>query len=144
MSPTDSAASSQLLLMLFVSSQQLGFWMAIAPTSKNCTTFRVSGKEFLSLQTKFVSLLLGHSLVFFLLNWFNDCVPAFFFLFFWRSVMIHVVLQTHVIRTCLGKLLWLFFKVFFIQKYIKIIFFIFKKIFLTSAHQNDLKISKKY
>jgi len=35
--------------------------------SKNCTTSRVSGKEFLSLQTKFVSLLLGHSLVFLLL-----------------------------------------------------------------------------
>jgi hypothetical protein len=126
LSPTDSAASSQLLLMLFVSSQQLGFWMAIAPTSKNCTTFRVSGKEFLSLQTKFVSLLLGHSLVFFF-YWTDSTIVflLFFFLFFWRSVMIHVVLQTHVIRVCLGMLLWLFFKVFFIQKCIKIIFFIF-------------------
>jgi len=33
--------------------------------------------------------------------------------------------------------------VFFTIKYIKIIFFfIFKKLFLTSAHQNDLKILK--
>jgi hypothetical protein len=128
--------------MLFVSSQQLGFWMAIVPTSKNCTPFRVSGKEFLSLQTKFVSLLLGHSLVFFFIELIQRLCSCFFF--FWRSVRIHVVLQTHVIRTCLGKLLWLFFKVFFIQKYIKIIFFIFKKLFLTSTHQNDLKTSKKY
>jgi hypothetical protein len=28
-------------------------------------------------------------------------------------------------------------------KYIKIIFFIFKNLFLTSTHQNDLKLSKK-
>jgi len=34
------------------------------------------------------------------------------------------------------------FKVFFISKHIKIIFFIFLKLFLTSAHQNDLKTSK--
>jgi hypothetical protein len=35
------------------------------------------------------------------------------------------------------------FKIFFIWKYIKIIyFFIFKKLFLILAHQNDLKISK--
>jgi hypothetical protein len=32
----------------------------------------------------------------------------------------------------------------FIQKFIKIIFFIFKKLFLMSAHQNDLKTPKKY
>jgi len=38
----------------------------------------------------------------------------------------------------------LFFKIFFILKYIKIIFFIFKKLFLTSAHQNKLKILKIY
>ena len=37
----------------------------------------------------------------------------------------------------------LFFKVFFIRKCIKIIFKK-KKLFLTSAHQNDLKTSKKY
>jgi hypothetical protein len=37
-----------------------------------------------------------------------------------------------------------FFKVFFTREYIKIIFFIFKKVFLTSAHQNYLKILKKY
>jgi len=39
--------------------------------------------------------------------------------------------------------LLLFFKIIFILKYIKIIFFIFKKLFLISAHQNDLKIPKK-
>jgi hypothetical protein len=38
--------------------------------------------------------------------------------------------------------LWLFFKVFFTQKYIKIIFFIFKKLFLILTHQNDLKTQK--
>jgi len=38
----------------------------------------------------------------------------------------------------------LFFKVFFNREYIKIIFFILKKVFLTSAHQNYLKILKKY
>ena len=37
----------------------------------------------------------------------------------------------------------LFFKVFFNREYIKIIFFILKKVFLTSAHQNYLKILKK-
>jgi len=38
----------------------------------------------------------------------------------------------------------LLFKVFFIGKCIKIIFFfIFLKLFLISAHQNDLKIYKK-
>jgi len=39
--------------------------------------------------------------------------------------------------------LWLFFKVFFILNYIKIIFFYFLKLFLISVHQNDLKILKK-
>jgi hypothetical protein len=39
--------------------------------------------------------------------------------------------------------LLLLFKVFFTQKYIKIIyFFIFKKLFLTSTHQNDSKTPK--
>ena len=38
--------------------------------------------------------------------------------------------------------LQLLFKVFFIWKCIKIIFFF--KLFLTLAHQNNLKISKKY
>jgi hypothetical protein len=38
----------------------------------------------------------------------------------------------------------LFFKVFFAQKYIKIIFFnFFKKIFLKSARQNDMLTQKK-
>jgi len=33
-----------------------------------------------------------------------------------------------------------FLKTFFIKKYIKVIyFFIFKKLFLTTAHQNNLK-----
>jgi hypothetical protein len=37
----------------------------------------------------------------------------------------------------------LFFKVIFTHKYIKIIFFfIFKKLFLISAYQNDLKTQK--
>jgi hypothetical protein len=31
---------------------------------------------------------------------------------------------------------------FFTRKYIKIIFFIFLKLFLTSTHQNDLKTPK--
>ena len=35
------------------------------------------------------------------------------------------------------------FKVFFF-KYIKIIFFIFKKLFLISVHQNNIKILKIY
>ena len=35
-----------------------------------------------------------------------------------------------------------FLKVFFTQKYIKIIFFIFLKLFLISSHQNDPKIKK--
>jgi len=39
--------------------------------------------------------------------------------------------------------LGLYFKVFFVLKYIKMIFFIFKKSFLKSAHQNDLKHIKK-
>jgi hypothetical protein len=40
--------------------------------------------------------------------------------------------------------LWLFLKVLFTQKCIKIIyFFIFLKLFLISVHQNDLKTQKK-
>jgi hypothetical protein len=46
-------------------------------------------------------------------------------------------------KTCIKCLIevWLhlFFKMFFILKYIKIKFFIFEKIFLISTHQNDLK-----
>ena len=43
------------------------------------------------------------------------------------------------------NIIWLLFKIFFIKKYIKIIFFLFlKKLFLISIHQNDLKIHKKY
>jgi len=46
-------------------------------------------------------------------------------------------------HVCLEVWLWLFFKVSFIQKCIKIIFFfIFKKLFLTSAYKNDLKTPK--
>jgi hypothetical protein len=47
-------------------------------------------------------------------------------------------------KGCLRVWLRLFFKVFFTRKYIKIIFFIFKKLFLTSAHQNYMKTLKKY
>jgi hypothetical protein len=35
--------------------------------------------------------------------------------------------------------LWLFFKVLLTQKSMPVIFFIFKKLFLRSAYQNDLK-----
>jgi hypothetical protein len=35
-----------------------------------------------------------------------------------------------------------FLKYFLQKKYIKIIFFLFKKLFLSSAHQNNLKIQK--
>jgi len=45
--------------------------------------------------------------------------------------------------TCIGVWLWLLFKVFFVPKCIKMIFFIFKKLFLRSAHQNNLKHTKK-
>ena len=44
---------------------------------------------------------------------------------------------------CLEVWLWLFFKVFFILKCVKIIFFYFLKLFLRSAHQNDRKHTKK-
>jgi len=46
------------------------------------------------------------------------------------------------IKRVVEHVVTLFFKVNFVQKYIKIIFFILKKLFLTSAHQNDLKIQK--
>jgi hypothetical protein len=49
-----------------------------------------------------------------------------------------------LILACLKVWSGLFFKVFFTRKCIKIIIFIFKKLFLTSAHQNKLKILKKY
>jgi hypothetical protein len=43
----------------------------------------------------------------------------------------------------LGVWLWLFFKVLFVSKCIKIMFFyFFKKLFLRSAHQNNLKQKK--
>ena len=49
------------------------------------------------------------------------------------------------LRACLDVWLLLLFKVFFIKKYIKIIYFLFfKKLFLISTHQNDLKTPKKY
>jgi hypothetical protein len=45
---------------------------------------------------------------------------------------------------CLEVWLWLYFKVFFTQKCIKIIFFlILKKSFFILAHQNDPKTLKK-
>jgi hypothetical protein len=46
---------------------------------------------------------------------------------------------------CFGVWLQLFFKLFFMPKYIKIIFFfIFLKSFLRSAHQNDPKHTKNF
>jgi hypothetical protein len=39
-----------------------------------------------------------------------------------------------ILMECLEVWLWLFFKIFFTQKCIKIIFFIFLKIFLISAN----------
>ena len=39
-----------------------------------------------------------------------------------------------ILREYLEVWLWLFFKIFFTQKCIKIIFFIFKKLFLISAN----------
>jgi hypothetical protein len=44
---------------------------------------------------------------------------------------------------CLEMWLWLLFKVFFMLKCIKMMFFIFKKLFLRSTHQNDPKHIKK-
>jgi len=58
-----------------------------------------------------------------------DFFFSFFFFFF-------------CLRGCLGVSFRLFFKVFFVWKYIKIIVFIFKKLFLTLSHQNYLKIPK--
>jgi len=46
-------------------------------------------------------------------------------------------------QLCLKIWLRLFFKVFFTWKCIKIIFLIFKKLFLISTHQIDLKTQKK-
>jgi len=55
------------------------------------------------------------------------------------------IFYTCVVRDfiCIGVWLRLLFKVFFVLKCIKIIFFIFKKLFLRSAHQNNLKHTKK-
>jgi hypothetical protein len=68
----------------------------------------------------------------------------------WVCAKINVVKVSCVVKymykmfgsyLCLG--VWLFFKVFFIWKCIKIIYiFIFFKLFLISAHQNDLKTLK--
>jgi hypothetical protein len=55
------------------------------------------------------------------------------------------LLISHIIyklRASLGVWLRLFFKVFFTRKYIKIIFFIFKKLFLTSTHQKSKNTKK--
>ena len=55
------------------------------------------------------------------------------------------LLISHIIyklRAFLGVWLRLFFKVFFTRKYIKIIFFIFKKLFLTSTHQKSKNTKK--
>jgi len=47
-------------------------------------------------------------------------------------------------QECLGVWLWLFLKKLFVSKLIKMMFFfIFKKLFLRSAHQNDRKQTKK-
>ena len=46
-------------------------------------------------------------------------------------------------EACMEVWLWLFFKVFFILKCIKIIFFLFLNFFLRSAYQNDPKHIKK-
>jgi hypothetical protein len=43
---------------------------------------------------------------------------------------------------CLGMWLWFLFKMLFTQKIMSIIFFL--KLFLRSAHQNNLKTSKTY
>jgi len=45
-------------------------------------------------------------------------------------------------KTCIKYLVAIVFQRFFIWKYIKISFFICKKLFLISAHQNNLKTSK--
>jgi hypothetical protein len=47
-----------------------------------------------------------------------------------------------LINACLEVYLRLLFKMCFMPKYIKIIFFILKKLFLKSAHQNNLKHKK--
>jgi len=47
------------------------------------------------------------------------------------------------IKGCLKVLYCLFLKIFFGCKYIKINFFIFKNLFLTSTHQNNMKTPKK-
>jgi hypothetical protein len=54
------------------------------------------------------------------------------------------IFDTCAIRdfTCIGVWLWLLFKVFFVPTCIKMIFFILKKLFLRSAHQNNLKHTK--
>ena len=43
---------------------------------------------------------------------------------------------------CLGMWLWFLFKMLFTQKIMSIIFFL--KLFLRSAHQNNLQTSKTY
>jgi len=47
-------------------------------------------------------------------------------------------MQVAFIKVCLG--ISQKFKVFFFYKYIKVIFFYFKKLFLILTHQNNIKI----
>jgi hypothetical protein len=69
-------------------------------------------------------------------------------------IIININLRTSVVHCCscwrshlwlLGSPVNIVFKVFFIWKYIKIIFiFLIFKFILTSAHQNDPEIQKNY
>ena len=54
-----------------------------------------------------------------------------------------IFLKIKLKKLCLGVWLRLLFKVFFVLKYIKMMCFIFKKLFLKSTHQNDPKHIKK-
>ena len=55
----------------------------------------------------------------------------------WEAQALHKIFSMVVL---LFKVL---FEMFFTWKYIKIIYFYFLKLFLTSAHQNDIKTLKK-
>jgi len=52
-----------------------------------------------------------------------------------------LILKNKIKKISLGIWLWLFFKVFFVLEYIKIM--IFFKLFLKSTHLNDSKHTKK-
>jgi hypothetical protein len=82
----------------------------------------------------------------FVINIIWDCIKKFYgymLLKFNYASFITYFIVTHIFfpTSLVGNaLVWLFFKVFSIQKCIKIIFFF--ELFLTSAHQNDLKTPK--